>query len=257
MPEGDSVAGNAEMLRLILEGRRIEAVAGSAGPVRSNSHRLLDAEVAVVRTVGKNLVIDLSTGYSVRVHLGMTGRWSRSEAPGSRLTLRTEAGSVSCSGAPVVEVDRTAAIDKTLAGLGPDLLGDFEFHEFLRRARAVGVMPVGRLLLDQRVVAGIGNVYKSELLFLVGINPWTPTDAIEDEHLLELAGRGKDLLRLNVGRRRSTTGSSGRGQETWVYDQAGHACRRCGTKIEIGRLDDRVTYWCPGCQPQSRESTGW
>lgn len=248
MPEGDSIAGDAVRLRPVLVGKTIEAVSGTASSVRSNSHRILDAEVTAIRTVGKNLVIDLSSGYSVRVHLGMTGRWRDGGSPRARVSLTTDAGSVSCVDAPTVDVDRTPAIDLALDRLGPDLLGGFDEDEFIRRARAVQPMPVGRLLLDQRVMAGVGNVYKSELLFLAGINPWSSTTDVSDEQLRGIARDATDLLAVNVGRRRSTTGSSGRGQETWVYGQQGHGCRRCGTRIEMDRLDDRVTYWCPRCQ---------
>ena len=248
MPEGDSIAGDASRLRPLLEGKTIEAVAGTTGAVRANSRRLLGAEVTSIRTHGKNLVIDLSSGYSVRVHLGMTGRWREGLSPRARLGLSTDAGSVSCFDAPTVEVDRTPAIDLSLDRLGPDLLGEFDEDEFLRRARSVERMPVGRLLLDQRVLAGIGNVYKSELLFLAGINPWTSTADVTDDQLRELARNAGELLAANVGRRRSTTRSTGRGQETWVYGQNGLRCRRCGTRIEMDRLDDRVTYWCPNCQ---------
>lgn len=248
MPEGDSIAGDAVRLRPILVGKKIEAVGGTAGAIRSNSHRILDAEVTSVRTRGKNLLIDLSGGYSVRVHLGMTGRWREGVIPRARLSLTTGSGSVSCLDAPTVDVDRTAAIDRALDRLGPDLLDDFDEDDFIRRARAVDPMPVGRLLLDQRVMAGVGNVYKSELLFLAGINPWTSTADVTDHQLREISRNARELLAFNVGRRRSTTGSTGRGQETWVYGQRGHRCRRCGTTIEMASLDDRVTFWCPSCQ---------
>lgn len=251
MPEGDSVAGNAEMLRPILDGRVVVAVDGTSPSVRSNSRRLLDSRVTGVRTVGKNLIVDFSSGYSLHVHLGMTGRWHQHAKPGARIALTTDAGIVSCSNAPTVDVGRTAAIDRKLAALGPDLLGDFDVDEFVRRARLVEPMAIARLLLDQRVIAGIGNVYKSELLFLAGIHPRTMSSDVEDIVLTGIALKAQELLAANVGQRRTTTGSARRGQETWVYAQAGHGCRRCGTRIESGRLDGRITYWCPTCQPRS------
>lgn len=263
MPEGDTVAGHAARLRPVLVGHELQLVAGTAPSVRVNSGRLLGGTVISVRTLGKNLLIDLSTGFSVLVHLGMNGRWRFGVDPkrahgSARLVLATSAGAVALYSAPTVEVDRTPAIDLRLARLGPDLLGDFDPTEFLRRARASGPMTMARLLLEQRVWAGIGNVYKSELLFLVAVHPQTSSEDVGDEVLLEIGRRASELLALNVGRPRSTTGSRERAQDTWVYGQSGHGCRRCGTRIEMGWIDDRVTYWCPTCQPPQTgsESTG-
>jgi endonuclease VIII len=255
MPEGDSVAGHAELLRPILVGRRVEAVSGTAPSVRVNSTRILDAEVVAVRTVGKHLVIDLSTGYSIRVHLGMPGRWrvSRlSSLPGgsARLVLTTATHHAACYSAPTIEVDRTPSIDASLARLGPDLLGDFDTGEFIRRARLVPDAPIADLLLNQRVLAGIGNVYKSEVLFLERLNPTTAVSVVDDERLASLARRAASLLSANVGSgARSTTGRRGRGQELWVYGRGGRPCRRCGSSIVQDSGGERVTYWCPTCQP--------
>lgn len=254
MPEGDTVAGHAERLRPVLVGSEIELVAGTAPSVRVNSGRILGATVTSVRTLGKNLMIDLSTGFSVLIHLGMNGRWRFGVDPdrthgSARLVLATSTDAVALYSAPTVDVDRTPAIDRRLRRLGPDLLGDFEPSEFVRRARAIGPVTMARLLLDQRVWAGIGNVYKSELLFLEGIDPHTSSERIGDDVLLQIGRRASELLAVNVGRPRSTTGSPERAQNTWVYGQVGHGCRRCGTTIEMGWIDERVTYWCPTCQP--------
>ena len=254
MPEGDSVAGHAERLRPVLVGEIIIEVAGSSPSLRSSSARVLDAVVEGIRTVGKNLMIDMSTGYSIRVHLGMSGRWRVGDvkwpAHGSaRLLLATGTQRVACFGAPTVEVDRTPAIDAQLARLGPDLLGEFDEIEFLRRARAVPDTVIAGLLLDQRVLAGIGNVYKSELLFLEGIHPERAVSTVSDEQLLAIASRAQRLMAVNVRPgRRVTTGSKAPGQETWVYGRAGRPCRRCGTSVEGNHQQERVTYWCPACQ---------
>jgi endonuclease-8 len=109
---------------------------------------------------------------------------------------------------------------------------------------------MARLVLNQRVLAGIGNVYKSELLFLERIHPDTPVRVVGDDQLVALARRAHKLLSVNVGRPRSTTGSlPGQERESWVYGRAGKPCRRCGLAIEEESRDGRVTYWCPGCQP--------
>lgn len=257
MPEGDSVAGHAERLRPILAGQRITEVDGTAPSVRTNSWQILDATVSGIRTLGKNLLIDLSTGYSIRVHLGMSGRWQvvaaeTRPAGSARLVLTTERGRAVCHAAPKVEVDRTPAVEARVAGLGPDLLGDFDEDEYVRRARTRDGVSMAGMLLDQRVLAGIGNVYKSELLFLEGIHPRTPVGQVEDSQLRSISQRAIKLLAANVGPgARSTTGSKGRGQETWVYGRRGKPCRRCGTPIQQEKEGDRVTYWCPTCQLHS------
>lgn len=255
MPEGDSVAGHAVRLRQVLVGRIIVEVRGTAPSVRANSGRILDATVVAVRTVGKNLIVDTDTDYSIRVHLGMVGYWRISRSgpiphDPARVSLRTESGWAACYSAPTVDVDRTPAIDTSLARLGPDLLGAFDMDEFVRRARTRDDVSIGEMLLDQRVLAGIGNVYKSELLFLERIHPTTLVRGIDDEQLRSIAGRAQKLLAANVGPEgRSTTGSRVRHKEAWVYGRTGRTCRRCGAGIEHDRRGERVTYWCPECQP--------
>jgi len=208
-----------------------------------------------VRTVGKHLVVDLSTRFSIRVHLGMPGRWRVTplETPpggSARLVLTTATHHAACYSAPTIVVDRTPAIDAYLSRLGPDLLADFDAGEFIRRARLVPDDSVADLLLNQRVLAGIGNVYKSEVLFLERLNPTTAVSVIDDEKLASLARRAGSLLSANVGSGpRTTTGRSGRGQELWVYGRGGRPCRRCGTPIAQDTGGERVTYWCPTCQP--------
>lgn len=257
MPEGDSVAGHARLLRPILSGLRVDVVGGTAPSVRANSHRVLSATVTGVRAEGKHLVIDLSSGYSIHVHLGLSGRWrvlsNEATVHGSaRLVLTTAAGTVACYSAPTVEVDRTPVIAAHLNRLGPDVLGEFDTEEFLRRARTRNEAPLAEVLLDQRVVAGIGNVYKSELLFLEGIHPESPVAALSDERLESVADRATKLLAANVDSRvRSTTGSRARDQETWVYGREGRPCRRCRTEIAGSRSGDRITFWCPTCQPSA------
>jgi endonuclease-8 len=108
--------------------------------------------------------------------------------------------------------------------------------------------PVGEALLDQRNLAGIGNVYKSEVLFLRRISPWTPVGEVAD--LTAVTELARSLLDSNKDRtRRTTTRSTRPGEETWVYGRRGRACRRCGTAIRAQGQQDRVTYWCPRCQP--------
>jgi endonuclease VIII len=257
VPEGDSVAGHARRLGPLLVGEAVVGVRGTAPSLRRWSGEILDAQVTGIRTVGKHLTIDLDTGYSIRVHLGMSGRWAvldRGREPhgSARLVLTTASHHVVCHSAPTVEVGRTALIEQKLAELGPDLLGEFDEAEYLRRARKLPDLAISAVVLDQRVLAGIGNVYKSEILFLQRIHPDTPVSSLSDDDLLALADGSRRLLRANVGRRRSTTGSSAPGGESWVYGRSGKPCRRCGSAIAAEERDGRITYWCPTCQPQTR-----
>lgn len=256
MPEGDSIVKNAERLRPILVGQRVASVYGTAPSVRSNSHRLVGQTVEALRAVGKHLVFDMSGDFSVHVHLGMSGRWSilssDRRAPGAaRLVLTTTSHHACCFSAPTVDVDRTEAIDRRLSRLGPDLLGpDFNPRGLVERARTRSDRAIAEVLLDQRVVAGIGNVYKSEVLFLARINPHTPVDQIGDDKLVEIADRARKLMSVNVrSGPRVTTGETALGREAWVYGRAGKPCRRCAAGIAMDRLGDRVTFWCPVCQP--------
>lgn len=147
-------------------------------------------------------------------------------------------------------------IERELSELGPDVLAEgFEPSEMLRRARTCGADPIAQVLLHQGVVAGIGNVYKSELLFLAGVHPANPVSAVSDESLVEIAERAASLLRVNVrAGPRSTTGERARLRTTWVYGRAGLPCRRCGSAIRQELIAGRVTYSCPTCQPESLSS---
>jgi len=145
--------------------------------------------------------------------------------------------------------------EETLVGhLGPDLLGSpdevggWDPEEAVRRLRARPERAIADALLDQRNLAGLGNLYKAEVLFLRGIHPLTPVGEVADlEAVVDLAHR---LLMANRGRwTQATTGSVRRGEESYVYGRAGAPCRRCGTLIERDSVGERVTFWCPSCQP--------
>ncbi len=167
---------------------------------------------------------------------------------------------------PRDEPDRGSATRSVEPGfsrtLGPDLLDpNFDRDEALHRLRAWGSEPIGDALLNQRVMAGIGNVYKSEVLFLSRLNPFTPVEAINDGALGRIIDTARTLLSANVvdgvapmttytGFRR-TTGRDDPRERLWVYGRARQRCRRCGTAIQSTKQgkDARLTYWCPTCQP--------
>ena len=195
-------------------------------------------------------------------HLRMDGAW-RAYAPGERwagrpahlirVVLRS-ARSVAV-GYHLHEVALIPTADEEQARSaisGPDLLGaDWDPAEAVRRIAAQPDATIAEALLDQRNLAGVGNLYKAETLFLRGLWPWTPVAAVPD-----LAGTvqlAQKLVASNRGRwTQTTTGSLRRGQTSYVYGRRAQPCRRCGTAIQKADQDERVTYWCPRCQPGSR-----
>jgi len=146
--------------------------------------------------------------------------------------------------------DGRSRFDQRLARLGPDILAEeFDVAAFLRRLRSDDqTRGLGEALLDQRNLAGIGNLYKAEVLFLRGVDPWRPVGEVADlDALVNLARRLMDANKERFGH--ITTGSMRRGEEHWVYGRRGKPCRRCGTPVRSAGQDDRVTFWCPSCQP--------
>jgi endonuclease-8 len=137
--------------------------------------------------------------------------------------------------------------------LGPDLLGeDWDAAEAARRLAGQPDRPIGEALLDQRNLAGIGNMYKCELLFLRGVSPWAPVRDVPD--LPGMVALAQRLLAANRGRwTQSTTGSLRKTESTYVYGRRAQPCRRCGAPIGKSEQGDRVTYWCPACQPGSAD----
>jgi endonuclease-8 len=259
MPEGDSYTHASARISPLLIGRSITAVEGSSPSVRRHSGAMLHQRVTAVRTIGKHLIIDLESGMSAHVQLGMSGRViitapdrtvGRSRGA-ARLALTTDRGTVWIMGAPTVQVDRRRSVDRSIEHLGPDLLSaEFDSQRFRRLAeRYPGDRTVSDFLLDQRVMAGIGNEYKCEVLFLEGIAPHRPVESVSIRRLEDLADRARRLMTLNAHRLpRSTTGRSG--SSLWVYGRSGQPCRRCRTAVNeawVGR-PPRITYWCPACQ---------
>ncbi|REE99240.1 DNA-formamidopyrimidine glycosylase family protein [Thermomonospora umbrina] len=252
MPEGDVVWQTARRLHEALAGRSLTVcdfrVPGLA------TVDLRGRRVREVTARGKHLLIRVDGGLTVHTHLMMDGAW-RVRPPGRpprdhrvRLALgNAEALALGYSLA-VVELLPTDEEDRAVGHLGPDLLGpDWDPDEAVRRLLERPEHPIHEALMDQSRLAGIGNVYKCEVLFLRGVDPWRPVGAAGDlRALVDLAQRLLAANRHRYGH--VTTGDLRRGREHWVYGRAGRPCRRCGTRIE--RVDEqRITFWCPRCQP--------
>jgi endonuclease-8 len=213
---------------------------------------------------GKHLLVRIEPDVTVHSHLRMDGSWRIYAAghrwgggPGHqiRAVLGNEAHAAVGYRVHDVAVLATSDEGRVVGHLGPDLLGpDWDLDEAVRRLLADPGRPAGEALLDQRNLAGIGNLYKSEALFLSGVDPWQPVAAVRD--LTGLVERARRLLLANSQRTaQTTTGNTRRGQQHWVYLRAGEPCRRCGTAVRRADqgppLQDRSTYWCPHCQPPS------
>jgi endonuclease VIII len=274
MPEGDSIFRAAATLHRALAGKRVERF-DSVFPALTRiheDHSFTGATIDSVRAHGKHLLMAFSNGYVLRTHMRMNGSWhiyrrgetwQRSPHRMRVLVATTDFEAVGFD-IPVAEfiTDRAVAKHAELSMLGPDVLAeDFNRDEAMRRLRERSSSEVADALLNQRVMAGLGNVYKSEVLYLCGVNPFTRVDALTADQIACLVDTGRRLLLTNVsgaaapmttyrGLRR-TTRRSNPGERLWVYGRARLPCRRCGSPIEIRKqgAGARLTYWCQTCQP--------
>jgi endonuclease-8 len=172
----------------------------------------------------------------------------------ARVLLRSAEIEAVCFRAPVVELLSPAQEERHrgLSGLGPDLLADgFDPLQARDNLRALVDHEIGAALLDQRALAGLGNVYRSEVLFVSRQSPFAKVEEFSGADIDRLIEQARRLLRANVvgsHKARVTTGIGRRGAELWVYSRAGRPCRRCGASILSERQDGRLVYWCPSCQ---------
>ncbi|MEO5898149.1 MAG: DNA-formamidopyrimidine glycosylase family protein [Vicinamibacterales bacterium] len=274
MPEGDTIFKAARTLNRALAGKRV-ARFESAFPHLTRVHDdspITGRTVESVRSTGKHLLMQFSGDVLLRTHMRMNGSW-HIYRPGEawqrpRYAMRVIVGTEDFVAVgfdiPVAEMltSRDLVRHRELRRLGPDLLDDnFAAEEAAQRIRARSTEQIADVLLNQRVLAGIGNVYKSEVLFACGVSPFAPVAALSEREIQLLVTTARKFLRANVtggmaamttysGFRR-TTGRSDPHERLWVYGRAGDPCRRCGSPIQIraqGR-DARLTYWCNRCQP--------
>ncbi|MGV9673434.1 MULTISPECIES: DNA-formamidopyrimidine glycosylase family protein [unclassified Gordonia (in: high G+C Gram-positive bacteria)] len=260
MPEGDTVFRAADRLRRGLAGKMLthsDFRVPSLATVDLSGHT-----VTSVRSRGKHLLIDVTDPeggqqVSIHSHLKMEGIWIvaplgtrwRRPAHQARIILRTAAHEAVGFALGILELLDDP--DTALGYLGPDLLGeDWDAAEAVRRIESDPDRAIGDALLDQRLMAGVGNEYRSELCFLRGVLPGTPVTDVDVAPMVDLAHRMLWANRLRTAR--TTTGDTRGGARVWVYGRRGRLCRRCATPIERGFLatdtEDRVIYWCPRCQ---------
>lgn len=260
MPEGDTVWRQARTLEAALTGKTL-----ISSDFRVPRYALSDLSGGVVLSTisrGKHLLTRIAheTGdWTIHSHLKMEGAW-RTFRPGAswrrpeheaRIVLTTEGQVAVGFSLGILDLIPTSAEGDAVGHLGPDLLGpNWDEEEALRRLRAVPSVPIGQALLDQRNLAGVGNVFQSELCFVSGLDPRRPVGTVERlPRVVRLAH-----LMLDQNKNRSTRTITGNLRKPlWVYGQDGAPCQRCGTKIVMEELGpqgrERRTFWCPSCQP--------
>jgi endonuclease VIII len=256
MPEGDTIHYLASRIRPVLAGHVPDAIATPHPRFGRDRwpERLAGRTVTAVDAHGKHLFLRFDGGLVIHSHLRMTGAWrvrpSGRPAPGTTwLALQRGDHEVLQLKGPVLELmtESRTRFDQRLAGLGPDILAE-EFDEaaFLCRLREDDPSRgIGDALLDQRTIAGIGNLWKSEGCFAAGIDPWRPAGRVSDEEALAIVRECRPRMQESA--------RDGR-QDRWrrIYNAAGRPCPRCGPPATVaarGQGDDnRLTFWCPTCQ---------
>lgn len=254
MPEGDTIFKAAARLRVMVG----EVVTRFESPVVEAD--AVGRTVSGVEARGKNLLVWFDESHALYTHMRMTGSWHLVRVGTAwtrpvtqmRALVATATWEAVCFNAPVVEWLTAWAVQHhpVLAQLGPDLLADGEIEEAIARMRVNPERPLGEALLDQRIVAGLGNVYKSELLFRERLDPFKPVAEVDDATLRRLLAAGRTWMRRNVGGGPRRTRWDLSGARAAVYGRSGELCPRCHGPIEMRRQGDagRSTYYCPRCQ---------
>ena len=250
MPEGDTVFRTATALRDALQGQTLTRC-----DIRVPRYATVDLtgeRVDEVLSRGKHLFIRVGPA-SIHSHLKMDGKWRVNQPTRQthkiRILLQTDdttAAGVDLGLLEILDRDRDM---ESVAHLGPDLLGpDWDPDLAAANLTHDPDRPLAETLLDQRVMAGVGNVYCNELCFLFGRLPTSPVGALNDPG--RLVKKARDMLWANRSRwNRTTTGNTRTGEELWVYGRVGQPCRRCGTQIQKrDESTERISYWCPACQ---------
>lgn len=257
MPEGDTIHHAANRMRPVLEGRVPDAIRTPHPRFTRDRwpQRLAGRAVTRVDAHGKHLFLRFEGDLTLHSHLRMTGAWATYERgrrwrrhPGRAwLVLGAGGHEVVEFDGPVLELltEPRTRFDQRLAGLGPDILADeLDAPRVLRRLREDDpTRPIGDALLDQRTVAGIGNIWKCEGCWEAQVDPWRPAGEVGDEEVLA-------ILRAVRPRMQRSARLGMRAREDRVYRRAGRSCRRCGGTIATRGQgeDNRTTFWCPGCQ---------
>lgn len=262
MPEGDALYRFAAKIREPLLGKVLRAARSHGPGPTPRVDKIVGRTCTEVRAQGKNMLISFDNGLALRGHLRMYGSW-HVYRPGepwtkpereARLVLEVDGAVVVNFSAPVIELveERSLGYHAPIANLGPDLLDDaFDIEEALRRLRHPSreLLTIGDAVMDQRAVAGVGNIWKHESLFHARINPWRRVSELSDDELRLILVKAQALLRASVGKENAL--GLTRRPTMYVYTRAGQPCRRCHTRLKSAPqgVDIRHTAWCPTCQP--------
>jgi endonuclease-8 len=266
VPEGDTIHRSAVVLRRVLAGRVVTGfeIAHPKVSHAARAEQIVGSTIVRVESNGKHLFIHFGTPSEVvlHTHMKMSGSWhvyrpgERWWQPASeaRVVIRTETVVAPCFHPPIVELltAKELGLHPIVSALGPDIIRDeFDMDETLRRLRALPDRDVATALLDQKVISGIGNVYKVEALFLGKTSPWAQVRDLDDEKLRDIVGHARTLIRLNRdGGERRTHFSLDHSELMWVDERAGLPCHVCGTRVESGWHPEEVrkSWYCPTCQ---------
>lgn len=261
MPEGHSIARFAKRHNELLAGRKV-AVASpqgrfSAGAQRLDGRRLLD-----VSAHGKHLFYHWQRAETLHIHLGLYGKFRTFRetppppTPGTRLSLSADGVTIYLAGPTVCELIMPSSEEAIRGRLGPDPLQagtDGNTAERVVTNLARRSIPIGAAILDQSVMAGLGNIYRAEVLFLTGVNPTTPAREVPAAKVSEIWDRSVELLNRGVTEGKIVTvpgRAATRTDRVYVYQRERHPCRRCGGEISMGEMANRSIWWCEGCQPR-------
>ena len=283
MPEGDTIYRSARALDRALTGKRVTFFETALAPLASvnDNAPVAGRTIEKVEARGKWLLISFSGDLILVTHMLMSGSWHiyrvgerwRMPRRTMRCVVRVEDFEAIAFNVPVANFfnARTLERNSMIPKLGPDLLhADYDENEARARVLARGDEEIANVLLNQRVIAGLGNVYKSEVCFLCGVHPFRTVASLMPPELDGLLYQSRKLIGENVqessgdkiltytGARR-TTRSADQASRLWVYGRQGQPCRRCGTAVLMRKQGTgaRSTYWCPECQPGDEKVAGW
>lgn len=259
MPEGDTIFRAAETLRDVLEGQQIISSDSNVDVLSMPSRA--EKTVVGVEARGKHLLIHFDDQMVLHSHMGMTGSWHVYQndepwkKPQSRAAcvLQTDRSTAVCFTPKLIECLSPTELrrHRHLSRLGPDLLSaEFDYDRAIARFRIHNSRPIGEAIMNQTIVCGIGNVYKSEILFLERANPFALVEQYSDDDLDAILRQARKLMLRNRKGHRRVTRVSLQGGRVWVYRRSREKCFECGSLIQMQRQGDlgRSTYWCPQCQ---------
>lgn len=267
MPEGNVIHFQARKLAGLFDGRRVR-IDSPQGRFAEGAALVDRRTVRNVEAVGKHLFIDMANGLSIHVHLGLFGKWrfGKGRAPDPkgliRMRIQSSDAYAELRGPTQCEVVTPAEKDELLARIGPDPIRADADPERAWRRIARSQQPIGALLMDQRTISGVGNIYRAEVLFRHGVSPFTPGRSVPREifdamwvDLVELMRKGTKRGRIDTVREEHLPEVMGRaarkdrhGGEVYIYRRHGQRCYLCGEVVQMQEMQSRKLYWCAGCQ---------